>query len=450
MNNGSYIKGAPQICLHCMSAYVVDGVCRNCGKPPTDENRSPNALPFGYRLQTPRNRLYLIGRVLGEGGFGITYLAWDQAGRRPVALKELFPNRFSRAANMELNVEPNQLSLFLHFKKRFLDEAHIISSLRNEPRIVNIYDYFELNGTGYYTMEYLRGTDMQHWIMRKQAPLTWKELESPILQVLKGLSVLHGYGLIHRDISPDNIFVCADRQVKLIDFGSVRSANADHFTTILKQHYAPPEQLLADGNQGFWTDTYSLCATIYYLLSGRLPAQSYNRVAAVKTGGTDPLVPLSQLNTAAPDYVLRAVMHGMNIDESSRFQNVEEMRSALFPGTQREKSRPGSVIECVNGVYKGRHFVVAAGSYASLGRGEGSNAIPFPANTPAVSRRHCVLYTHPSGKLYVQDQESRYGTFVDRRRIPPGRWIPLNPGQTFSIGNEQFVFKTPTMNGGKT
>lgn len=436
-----------QICLHCMSSYVVGGRCRRCGKPSTDEGRLPKALPFGYKLQTPRRRCYQLGRVLGSGGFGITYLAWDVQAGRPVALKELFPSSFSRdPMTMSIKVAPENAALFHHFRKRFVDEARIISLLHNEPEIINIYDYFESNETGYYVMEFLHGMDMQRWLKRKRAPLTWKELETPLRQVLHSLAILHSRDFIHRDISPDNIFVCQDGTAKLIDFGSVRNQNADHFTTILKKGYAPPEQLISDGNQGPWTDLFSLCATVYYLLSGEHPVPSYERVALLSTNGADPLVPLDQHKPDAPERVIRATMHGLNLDETRRFRSVEEMTKAFFSDTRSEPAASGCVLECVNGVFAGRRFPVTKGSYISVGRGEGTNTISYPMNTPAVSRPHCVFYYHSNDKLYIQDQNSRFGTFLGRARIPPMRWIEVPPGQTIRFGREVFVFTDPANN----
>ena len=433
----------PQVCLHCMKGFVVGGRCRICGKPSIDIARQPNTLPFGYRLVTAQGRCYQIGNVLGIGGFGITYLAWDAASSRPVAVKELFPNRLSRnMTTMEVKASPEQQAMFQHFKRRFMDEARIISYLKNEPEIVNIYDYFETNGTGYYAMEYLQGMDMQHWLEKKGAPMTWYELQSPVKQVMRGLKALHGYGLLHRDISPDNIFGCNDGVVKLIDFGSVRNANADHFTTVLKRGFAPLELFMEKGNQGFWTDTFSLCATIYYLLSGKLPAQVYDRLPQIKEKGVDPLVPISQYAPNLPPYVAKAIMYGLQLDETKRFQNIDEMHSAFFPEVSREQ-RPARVIRlnCVGGLYTDKWIQIPLGGYISLGRG-GSNGISYPADTPGISRRHCVFYAHNSGRLFLQDQESTNGTYLDNRRVEPMKWYEIRPGHVVRIGREIFTWKT--------
>ncbi len=437
-----YGERAP-ICLHCMNARLADGRCPRCGKTNTDEGRLPHALPLGYLLRTPGGNAYQIGRVLGSGGFGITYLAWDRRRRGPVALKELFPNRLTRTADMSVAAEPEQSAMFQHCKRRFIDEARVISRLRGEAEIIRIYDFFEANATGYYAMEYLHGMDMQRWMEMKKAPLSWNELEDPIRQALRGLQILHSYGMIHRDISPDNLFVCRDGKTKLIDFGSVRSRDADHFTTILKRNYAPPELFYSNGRQGCWTDTFSLCATLYYLLSGTCPAQVYDRAAAISATRRDSLVPLADFRPKAPPHIIDAVMYGMNLEEAKRFRNTAEMERALFPCRRRSRSGQGCLLECTGGVYAGRRYTVQVGEYCSLGRGEGTNTIAYPRNTEAVSRRHCVFYAQGSGMFYVMDRESSFGTLVDRRRIPSLRWIRLRPGQTISAGRETFVYREP-------
>lgn len=437
-----------QLCLHCMRSVLDGGRCRVCGKPNMDENRPPNVLPFGYRLFTPQRRCYLIGDILGIGGFGITYHAWDVQYRRPVALKELYPNRLSRnLTTMEVIVDPEQQSMFQYFKQRFVDEARVISFLRNEPEIINIFDYFIANGTGYYAMEFLDGMDLQHWLEKKGSPFAWTELESAVLQILQGLKVLHGYGLLHRDISPDNIFLCNNGKVKLIDFGSVRSVNANHFTTILKRNFAPQELFLEKGNQGFWTDTYSLCATLYYLLSGHFPIQVYDRIPKIKEKGEDPLPPIEQFQPAAPAYVCAAIMHGLCLDDAKRFRSTDEMKAALFPGTVVTHTARYSLLICVGGLYTGKSYPIQMGTYVSLGRG-GSNSIAFPPDYRHVSRRHCVFYAHKNGRLYVQDQESSNGTYLGRRRIEPMKWYEVRSGEYVMAGREVFQWKSSQTNGG--
>ncbi len=429
------------LCLHCMDGFVVKGRCTRCGRPATDAERSPDALPFGCQL----NGRYQIGRVLGHGGFGITYLAWDYRGRRRVALKELYPSRMERSPDgQSVVVSPELQPFFQHAKKRFVDEARVISSLRREPAIVNIYDYFETNNTTYYAMEFLEGADLQHVFIQNKGVMTWQQLEKPVESVMQGLAILHGHGLIHRDISPDNIFICSNGDTKLIDFGSVRREDAGHFTAFLKDVYAPPELFLTNGNQGFWTDTFSLCATLYYLLSrGTLPSKVYERSASLKSSGKDSLVPLSAFNPSAPPRVVEAIMYGLNLDDTKRFRSIDEMHAALFGVSRQSSSTAGVEIRCLHGQFAGRHFFVPEGSYITLGRGEGTNTIGYPVNpqeAPGISRRHCVFFAGKGGRLFVQDQNSRFGTYVGGKRIQPQQWVEVKAGLSVRAGDEEFAF----------
>lgn len=436
------------LCLNCMEGYIVGGRCNHCEKPNTDEGRPPHALPFGYSLKRGR---YLLGRVLGNGGFGITYLAWDNAGRRRIAIKELCPGSADYCQRDPTNnmvvINPEKRQFFQHVKRRFVDEARLLSYLRDDPDILDIYDFFEANGTAYYAMEYLDGMDLQHMLARNGRALSWQQLEQPMYHVLRGLGTLHGHGLIHRDISPDNIFVCNNGKAKLIDFGSARREDADHFTTILKAVYAPPELFLSNGNQGFWTDTFSLCATLYYLLNGgELPVKVFDRSIGLDAKGVDPLKPLSQFKPNAPAYVVNAVMRGMSLDIEARFKSVEEMQNALFPGRRASRSEGGCTIVCTHGRFMARRYTIPAGKYVTLGRGEGTNTIGYPDNpqlSPGISRRHCVFFADREARLYVQDQNSRYGTFVNFQRIPPMSWVEVKKGQKITVGGEEYALIDP-------
>lgn len=436
-------KKEPQtMCLHCMEGYVIQGKCAKCGCPNIDTPRIPCGLPFGCSLKKGQ---YQIGRVLGNGGFGITYLAWDTKNQRKVAIKELFPSGLHRdESGATIVVDDKYKQLFQHIRKRFLEEARLIYDLRDEPEIIKVYDCFEGNGTAYYVMEYLEGMDLQRMLKKKNGPFSWEELVSPLQQVMRCLHVLHKHGLIHRDISPDNIFVCADGKTLLIDFGSVRREDAGHFTTILKDSFAPPEQFISNGNQGYWTDTYSLCATLYYLLSGgQLPAKAYDRVARLSNTGIDPLIPIEKYAPSSPRFVLQAIMHGMNLDSSQRFGSVEDMQRAFFPEHTEKDAGRCCVLECVQGQYSGRHFYIPQGQNVPVGRGNDTNVIAYPGDpqkSPGISKNQCVFFFYTDGRLFVRDLNSRYGTYLDRQRLHPNTWQEVKYRQSISFGNERYCF----------
>lgn len=450
-------------CLHCMDGYVTNGRCSRCGRDNSDPGRYPRALPMGFAL---KKGCYQIGRVLGIGGFGITYLAWDSKNQRKVAIKELLPNRVNREEpGYKVIVDPSLSSFFQHIKKRFLEEARMIYDLHGEPGIIEVYDCFEENNTCYYVMQFLDGTDLGKRLKAKSGAMSWQELEPVVRQILSGLNILHSRGLIHRDISPDNIFVCRDGRAMLIDFGSVRRENAGHFTVFLKDSFAPPEQFLSHGDQGGWTDTFSLCATLYYLLSGGiLPAGAYERAEKRNTTGIDPIIPIAQYSPASPPYVLHGIMTGLSLDPRQRFQNAEEMRRAFFQtqggstgqgrstgqggnytpeyhtGQKQTPTGRGCVVECVYGQYKGRRIILREGEQIRIGRGEEGNGIAYPQNpklSPGISRAQCQL-VFSEGRLYVFDLNSTYGTTLDGRNLLPMRWQEVRAGQTIGFGDERY------------
>lgn len=151
--------GQESRCIHCMQGVVLRGVCTSCGKPETEDAQRPiNALPVRYLLG---QKQYELGRVLGSGGYGITYLAWDQKGERRVAVKELFPAHAVRRGEngRDVVVTQGQQQYFQHVKQRFCEEAQALYGLKNVPEVIDVYRLFEENGTAYYVMEYLEGMD---------------------------------------------------------------------------------------------------------------------------------------------------------------------------------------------------------------------------------------------------------------------------------------------------
>lgn len=423
------------LCPNCMAGYLNNGVCSSCGRRVFDEARSADALPLGFHLKD-----YILGRVLGKGGFGITYLAWDNRRNIRVAVKELFPNSYverNRTGFVSLKIrDKDTTDFFQHVCKRFQEEAELVKNLSSYPEIIRIYDAFQDLGTSYYVMEYLDGMDLSMWCARL-GHVTWSQLEKPIQDTLQSLRILHRNGLIHRDISPDNIFLLRNGSTKLIDFGSVRSEHAPHFTTILKKEFAPWEQFTPNGDQGAWTDTFSLCASLYYMLSGgEKPVRADIRYEDWKTKGKDLLVPLKVFSPAAPAYVIDAVMKGMSIPLDARFRSVDKMKSAFFPASEIPFSGSRSLI-CIGGLYAGRIEELSPGRGLSLGRGTGNN-IFYPDETRGISRKQCEIFVDLNGVCYVRDLRSRFGTFLNGQRLRPMEWTRIRENQVLTIGADSY------------
>ncbi len=292
-------------------------------RAPLPPQRTSVALPPGFRLHE-----YRIDKVLGQGGFGITYLATDVNLNAPVAVKEYLPEDIAFRTSGK-TVSPNASRHRDRYRRgleSFLVEARTLASFRH-PNIVRVARFFEANDTAYMVLEYERGSPLKQW-WPKHAQLPEAELLALLRPLLDGLSVVHAAGFLHRDIKPDNIQVRqADGSFVLLDFGSARQAvgSGAQSDVAVTPGYAPIEQYL-DGDQGPWTDVYALGATLYWLVGGKAPPSAEER-----SPQHDPLVPASQLGAGRfSAEFLRAVDWALQPDAKDRPQTVDEWRTALF------------------------------------------------------------------------------------------------------------------------
>lgn len=327
-----------KLCYGCMKQKNNSPICEHCGY---NENLTnyPHQLPIGTVL----NGQYLIGKVLGQGGFGITYIGWDLSLETTVAIKEYYPRRFAaRDCGSSLTVFAVGERLgdpFQHNRDRFIAEARIQAKLSDIPGVVQIQRLFEENNTAYIVMEYVRGINLKHYLLMSGRSLTPKETFAVIKPVMYAMEKVHETGLVHRDISPDNIMIQSDGTVKLLDFGAayelggtnVREETAEPTQAILKHGFAPIEQYNREGNIGPWTDVYALCATVYYCLTGTVPDDATERYL-----GNDN-IDWSQISglSAAQIAVLK---RGLAIRPENRIATIRELRQGLFEQRVVEKS----------------------------------------------------------------------------------------------------------------
>ncbi len=272
-------------CYGCMKLKNSHPVCEHCGYDETVPSEA-HQLPAGTVLQNQ----YLIGRVLGQGGFGITYLGWDLYLDTPIAVKEYYPNGFvNRETSLSLNVTSYSGIVgeqFLSGRDRFLREAKSLARFSDVPEIVHVRNFFQANNTAYIVMEYIDGITLKQYVRSRGGRLSAQETLSILQPVMEALSIVHNGGLVHRDISPDNIMMLPRGRAKLLDFGAARDVNdadANRELTksteaILKHGFAPIEQYQRRGSLGPWTDVYALCATIYYCLTGTVPPDAPERM----------------------------------------------------------------------------------------------------------------------------------------------------------------------------
>lgn len=275
---------------------------------------------------------YEIEEVIGAGGFGITYRAWDPLLQSYVAIKEYYPSGIATrsADSSKVCVPVGQEQREYHRGRiRFLKEAQDVARFQSEPNIVSIYDYLEENDTAYMVMEYLHGCTLKQYIREHGGRLDTDHILHICLSVLDALAVVHKAGMIHRDISPENIFICEDLTVKLIDFGAAKQVYLDGEQTmsvVLKPGYAPPEQYAKKDKQGPWTDIYALGATLYFAATGEKPEESFGRVLE------DTIKPVCEVNPEIPRAMSQVIMRAMSVKIEDRYQTVEAMREALLAG----------------------------------------------------------------------------------------------------------------------
>ena len=309
-------------CPFCGAEIRNVTVCPQCGANIAVPSASVSlSLPLGTKLSGGK---YTVGKVLGQGGFGITYMGADTVLYRPVAIKELFPEGCQRNGT---TVQPTRItpSDFASMKQRFLDEARLLASL-NHPGIVKVYDFFEENNTAYMVMEYLRGKSLAKLVEERGGALSEQEAVGYILKVCEALDVVHKAGYLHRDIKPENIIVCDDGRVVLIDFGAARSFMAGktgRMTVILTPGFAPLEQYAEQAKRGAYTDIYALGATLYYLLTGQVPVSAADRFSGVE------LKSVREINGRVSRQVEEAVMKAMAMRVEERPQSVEEFVKLL-------------------------------------------------------------------------------------------------------------------------
>ena len=320
-------------CLNCFNLFDIvysdkeeSEVCPYCGYC---EGTPPKELYHLYPGVGLYNNRYVIGTCIGFGGFGITYKAWDNVLETVVAVKEYYPTGLVQRVPGKPQViiyTGESKEEYMQGLERFLDEAKNMAKFVDNPNIVHVDAFFEENNTAYLVMEYLPGMTLKSYLKSKGGRIGCEEVIPIADAVITALKEIHAGGIIHRDISPDNIMLCNDGRIKLLDFGAARFSDADQERTrsiILKPGFAPPEQYQAKSKQGPWTDIYALCATVYRAITGVLPDESVNRV--IEDTVQSPI----QIYSDIPERISNTVMKGMSIYPEIRFSNVDELKKAL-------------------------------------------------------------------------------------------------------------------------
>lgn len=309
-------------CYNCMRPLDGAVFCKYCG---ADCKAQIQGKPYFLPCGTVLSNRYITGRVIGEGGFGITYIGMDTTLSKRVAVKEFYPSGIASrnsAVSKEIGVLKERQGFFHSGVERFMFEAKSVAAFSDEEGIVDVQDYFQENNTAYIVMDYLDGENLKQY-MRHHGLFEPEKLISLLMPVMRALKDMHAKGIIHRDISPDNIMYTKKGTLKLMDFGSARSYLDDEkqIAIILKQGFAPEEQFRHDGEQGPFTDVYALCATIYTCITGKVPPLARDRVE------NDALIPPSKLGIKISSPHEQAILHGLAVFAKNRTPDMDALIS---------------------------------------------------------------------------------------------------------------------------
>lgn len=355
----------------------------DCADDPT------TVLPSGAELLRGQ---YRIEQSLGQGGFGLTYLAKDSLSRT-VVIKECFPAQIcKRVGTLVVPAQEDHAAFFEAVLTQFQAEAHRLAAL-DHPNIVSVHQTFAENGTAYTAMDFVEGEDLHDVVDHAPGRLTPEFLDRFFRQVLDALGYLHDRGVLHRDIAPDNILLNSDGEVTLIDFGAAYSKGDtaqghDACMLAVKDGYSPPEFYSAEGAQGTFSDMYSMGALCHLILTGEAPPDAQVRLDMLSCGRMDPYVPLESMDFEIDIRLKVVIDRALSLDTKDRVKSVSEW-FAIMDGPL-PKSMPVfdlSVIEAIEELVSVTNEAITPGLPKAL-------RSPDPAKSDLVQKA-------PSPKQYV-------------------------------------------------
>ena len=311
-------------CFGCMENFQ-GYPCPGCGYDPEKTKNAEYALTPGTILAGK----YLVGKVLGQGGFGITYIGWDIPLERKVAVKEYYPSgqvsRSPGTRNLTWYTTEAAERARRDGTQMFLKEARKMSKVDGIPGVVRVLDLFQENGTAYIVMEFIEGVTLKAKL-QQTGPLPWEQVRELFLSVIQTMAQVHKAGLVHRDLSPDNIMLLPNGGVKILDLGAAKDLSINSGASsmqVAKSGFSPLEQYTQRGGSGPWTDVYSMAATIYYTLTGKLPPNAIDRMETDTLSWDFPV--LNQLPTQARETLQKA----MTVIAKNRLQTMDELGAGL-------------------------------------------------------------------------------------------------------------------------
>lgn len=482
-----------KLCPVCFQEAMEHGECRNCGYHAEESSAVKDYLaPF-----TILKEKYLLGKSLGQGGFGITYLAENMQSGLRCCIKEYFPSGLLQGRTPDgaliLADEENRPE-YEEGKQQFIEEACALQELRENISVVDILDFFEENGTAYFAMELIEGCNLRVFRKNHNPKQTLKMALQMLFLLGSSLAEVHRFGMIHGDISPENILITQDGEIKLIDFGAARSfrqgSDNKERKIYLKPNYAPYEQYTQKPCQGPWTDIYALAATFYFIVSGRKMLDALSRAKGASYPPLHELCPavsrqLSDVidKALAFDYhdryrrmldfldaleqVVRpedydidlgalmpkskaskqAEIHVETSDDSEKMCQVEEQNmpepkrlAAFFHPKKRRLAYLELTMRKSGGHISRRRWIIEPNRTVKVGRLATSDVM-MPADNQ-ISRNHCEIFYNEKRKDFTIRDLSKFGTLLSNGEpMKKGKQYTLRDGDSFYVLSPEYTFK---------
>lgn len=439
----SYQPGT--VCPRCFGQLAGNRYCHYCGH---DSFSHPQIKSTPLPPFTRIGGRYLLGTVLGAGGFGVTYAALDTATGSRIAVKEYYPLdlsvRDTASGQLYSSKNPAEFETGLN---RFAEEAEALRALSRSPYIVYFTDLVRENGTAYLVMEFIEGKNLRDFANEYGGRVPFQIAYSCLTSIALALADVHTRGILHRDISPENILLQADGECKLIDFGAARTGFSPlpkSGTVFLKPGYAPPEQYHADGNQGPWTDVYALACTFYRLVTGLAVPDAMERTKGV------PVPAIHTLVSDVPLHVSFAIEKAMNLRVEDRFPNMHAFIGEIIAYNDDHSTRKSTTVGknsgsrfldffyelgnkqknpeviIVGGPYTGAGITLTDGIPLLIGRLSPTCGL-IAGSDPRISRIHCKLTYYKSAGYVVLEDTSSNGTYL------PESGYRMHKGETLRL-----------------
>lgn len=490
-----------ECCPNCFSVTGKINPCPYCGYDKFSGKNNSLALPLNMVL----HERYIIGRILGAGGFGITYLSFDMKRKEICAIKEYVPINSALRNKDTITLSASSTEnkdIYDHGKEKFLGEAETLKKLHDISDVVQIWNCFEENGTAYFVMEYIDGATLNKVRASQGGRLPYRTAYEIIIKAARCLDEIHKKGnIFHRDISPENIMVTRKGEVKVIDFGTakyIHGKKSQSLTVVLKPGYAPYEQYSSTSKQGAFTDVYALASTFYYVITGQKLQAAPDRMGE---GGK--IVPLESYDFLGVEYrdLTKILDNALKINYRERTQTMGELiqqleeynnnwwrKKEVLPEQAEGKNSASSIsvtvgpdeisgedtehdkstepisgvsgsqnmqiqvqevktypyLEGRTGELRGSRYYIPINTMITVGRSKINNIV---INVPVIGREHLdIFYDSYSRSFFVMDKNSVNHTYIDGKKCEAGKIYPANPGSLLSLARDACVFQLGVIN----